>query len=196
MATRPREPDRSSLITPRYDGPIFDADSHIQERNFDFMAQYTPSKFHEDWLVHTKYDDKGEFSLFLGNHKVDNVEIADGVVFPPGKLKEWLKAIATGEQIDVRIPIQDNMYRRDARVEKLDEMGVEACLLFVGLIIATLAGCTCSARKRAMQAPMRCCMPTTSTCWRSSPSITRTGSIRHRSSRCGISTGRSRKPGG
>lgn len=138
MATQPKDPDRSSPVAPRYDGPIFDADSHIQERNFDFMAQYTPKKFHEDWLVQTKYDDKGEFGLYLGNHKVDNTEISDGVVFPPGKLKEWLKAISTGHQIDVRIPIQDNMYRRDARVEKLDEMGVEACLLFVGLIISTL----------------------------------------------------------
>jgi predicted TIM-barrel fold metal-dependent hydrolase len=122
---------------PVYDGPIFDADSHIQERNFDFMAQYTPRKFHEDWLVQSRYDEEGEYSLFLGQHKVDNTEIADGVVFPPGKLKEWLKAIATGEQIDVRIPIEDNMYKRDARIAKLDEFGVEACLCFVGLIIST-----------------------------------------------------------
>ena len=138
MATDLKEREQKSQDGPVYNGPIFDSDSHIQERNFDFMAQYTPKKFHEDWLVHTKYDEKGEFSLYLGNHKVDNVEIADGVVFPPGKLKEWLRAIATGEEIDVRIPIEDNMYKRDARVEKLDEMGVEACLLFVGLIISTL----------------------------------------------------------
>ncbi len=138
MATKSRDFEQSSLVVPRYDGPIFDADSHIQERNFDFMAQYTPRKFHEDWLVHTKYDERGEFGLYLGNHKVDNTEISDGVVFPPGKLKEWLKAISTGHEIDVRIPIQDNMYKRDARVAKLDEMGVEACLLFVGLIISTL----------------------------------------------------------
>src|SRR4051812_38741560 len=102
MATKPKEDEGSSGPASLYRGPIFDADSHIQERNFDFMAQYTPKKFHEDWLVHTKFDDKGEFGLYLGNHKVDNAEIADGVVFPPGKLKEWLRAISTGQQIDVR----------------------------------------------------------------------------------------------
>jgi len=126
-----------TAAAPVYNGPIFDSDSHIQERNFDFMAQYTPKKFHEDWLVQSRDDDKGEYSLFLGNHKVDNTEIADGVVFPPGKLKEWLKAVASGEELDVRIPIEDNMYKPGARVAKLDEQGVEACLLFVGLIIST-----------------------------------------------------------
>ncbi len=122
---------------PAYTGPIFDADSHIQERNFDFMAQYTPKQFHEDWLVKSKYGPDGDYGLYLGSHKVDNTEIADGVVFPPGKLKEWLRAIATGEEIDVRIPIEPNMYQRDARIAKLDEFGVEACLCFVGLIIST-----------------------------------------------------------
>lgn len=136
MNTTKLEKD-GSAATPSYAGPIFDADSHIQERNFDFMAQYTPKKFHEDWLVQSKHGDDGEYAIYLGNHKIDNAEIADGVVFPPGKLKEWLKAIRTGEEIDVRIPIEDNMCQRDARVAKLDETGVEACLLFVGLIIST-----------------------------------------------------------
>jgi predicted TIM-barrel fold metal-dependent hydrolase len=121
----------------KYTGPIFDADSHIQEANFDMMAKYLPKKFHEDWLIKSKYDANGEYSLFLGNHKVDNVEIADGVVFPPGKLKEWLKAVAAGREIDARIPITPDMYTLAGRVAKLDEFGVEACLLFVGLMIST-----------------------------------------------------------
>jgi predicted TIM-barrel fold metal-dependent hydrolase len=129
--------EKQSKTAPLYTGPIFDADSHIQERDFGFMARYTPKRFHEDWLVQSRYDENGEYSLFLGQHKVDNTEISDGVVFPPGKLKEWLKAIATGEEMDVRIPIEANMYQRDARLAKLDEFGVEACLCFVGLIIST-----------------------------------------------------------
>ena len=120
-----------------YTGPIFDADSHIQERNFDMIARYLPKKYHADWLIESKYGPDGEYGLWLGSHKVDNTEIADGVVFPPGKLKEWLKAVASGSEIDVRVPITPDMYTLKGRVAKLDEFGVEACLLFVGLMIST-----------------------------------------------------------
>jgi hypothetical protein len=65
MATNPKQTDDQAWRRPVYDGPIFDADSHIQERNFDFMAQYTPKKFHADWLVQSRYDENGEYSLFL-----------------------------------------------------------------------------------------------------------------------------------
>jgi predicted TIM-barrel fold metal-dependent hydrolase len=123
--------------TPVYNGPIFDSDSHIQELNFSMMPKYLPEKYHEDWLIQSKYDDAGEYSLFLGKHKVENTEFADGVVFPPGKLKEWLAAVAQGKEMDVRIPIQPDMYTLKGRVQKLDEFGVESCLLFPGVMVST-----------------------------------------------------------
>jgi predicted TIM-barrel fold metal-dependent hydrolase len=129
--TRTEEP------APAYSGPIFDSDSHIQERDFSFMAKYLPRKFHEKWLVTSRYDDQGEYSMFLGDHKVDNTEIADGVVFPPGKLKEWLKAVATGREMDVRVPITPDMHTRKGRLAKLDEFGVDGALLFPGVVIST-----------------------------------------------------------
>jgi predicted TIM-barrel fold metal-dependent hydrolase len=153
MATNPVAKEGQGTAEPRYDGPIFDADSHIQERNFDMLAKYLPKKFHEDWLVQSRYDEKGEYSLFLGNHKVENTEIADGVVFPPGKLKEWLRAIATGEEIDVRIPISPDMYTLKGRVEKLDEFGVEACLCFVGLMISTFGWLHVFGEKKGWEGP-------------------------------------------
>jgi predicted TIM-barrel fold metal-dependent hydrolase len=126
--------NKSGLPAPLYDGPIFDSDSHIQERDFSFMPDYLPKRFHDKWLVDSRYDAEGEYSLFLGDHKVDNTEIADGVVFPPGKLHEWLAAISTGNEIDVRIPIAPDMYSLEGRIEKLDEFGVESALIFPGLM--------------------------------------------------------------
>lgn len=126
--------NRSPLAAPAYSGPIFDSDSHIQERDFSFMPHYLPKRYHEKWLVDSRYDDQGEYSLFLGAHKVDNTEIADGVVFPPGKLKEWLAAVSTGREIDVRVPITPDMNTLKGRIEKLDEFGVESALIFPGLM--------------------------------------------------------------
>ena len=176
MATNPAVKEGQSTVEPRYDGPIFDADSHIQERNFDMLAQYLPKKFHEDWLVQSRYDENGEYSLFLGSHKVENTEIADGVVFPPGKLKEWLRAIATGEEIDVRIPISPDMYTLKGRVEKLDEFGVEAACALSALMISTFGWLHVFGEKKGWEGPARRSTPTTSTCSTNGPSIIRTGS--------------------
>jgi predicted TIM-barrel fold metal-dependent hydrolase len=134
MNTLASSRNKSRLSAPVYNGPIFDADSHIQERDFTFMGQYLPKKFHEKWLISTHYDDQGEYHLWLGSHKVENTEVADGVVFPPGKLKEWLAAISTGKEIDVRIPISPDMNTLKGRVEKLKEFGVESALIFPGLM--------------------------------------------------------------
>jgi predicted TIM-barrel fold metal-dependent hydrolase len=130
--------NKSKLPVALYDGPIFDGDSHIQERDFSFMPKYLPKKYHEKWLVQSKYDEHGEYSLFIADHKVDNTEFADGVVFPPGRLKEWLAAIATGKEIDVRIPITPDMHTLKGRMAKLDEFGVDGALLFPGVVISTL----------------------------------------------------------
>lgn len=132
MASVSVKRNKSSLPAPRYEGPIFDADSHIQERDLSFMREYTPRKFHDKWLVDSRYDDKGEYHLWLGGHKVENTEIANGVVFPPGKLHEWLAAISTGKEIDVRVPITEDMYTGEGRIRKMDEFGVEASLVFPG----------------------------------------------------------------
>jgi predicted TIM-barrel fold metal-dependent hydrolase len=137
MAGAAASVDKNQSTEPIYTGPIFDADSHIQEKNFDFMAEYLPRKFHEKWLVSSKYGPDGQYGMYIGEHRVDNTELFDGVVFPPGRLKDWLRQIATGQQIDIRVPITPDMYTLQGRVAKLDEFGVESCLLFVGLMIST-----------------------------------------------------------
>jgi predicted TIM-barrel fold metal-dependent hydrolase len=127
----------SATEAPVYNGPIFDGDSHIQERDFSMFEKYLPKKYHKDWLIKTGYNAEGKYTVFLGDTEMHNFEISDNdLVFPPGKLKEWLAAISTGKEIDVRVPISKDMYTLQGRVEKLDEFGVESCLLFVGLFVA------------------------------------------------------------
>ena len=69
-----------------YDGPIFDCDTHIWERDFGFMKSYLPADLHEDWLV-ARRDGPDGFGLYIGQRRVFNAEAnAQGLVPPPGRL--------------------------------------------------------------------------------------------------------------
>jgi predicted TIM-barrel fold metal-dependent hydrolase len=122
-----------------YDGPIFDSDSHIYEADFAFFKGYLPEKYHAEWLPARKFGRDGRYGLYVGERRVENVDFdPNGLVPPPGKLKEWLRAVKEGKSnIDGWIKPTPDMYERDARLKKLDEFGVEACLLFVGEFNAT-----------------------------------------------------------
>jgi predicted TIM-barrel fold metal-dependent hydrolase len=123
-----------------YDGPIFDADTHIVEQNLDFFKDYLPKRYHADWLPAGKIGKDGQFALHIGDTKVTNYDFnPDGLVPPPGKLKEWLKAMKEGREVeDGWIQATPDMHNRDARIAKLDEFGVEACMLFVGNFNSTI----------------------------------------------------------
>ena len=124
---------------PTYDGPIFDCDSHIWERDFDFLRKYLPQELQADWLVARKVGPDGRFGLHIGDRMVENAESnAQGLVPPPGKLKEWLQAMKEGKS-NVEgwgLPTPD-MMEPAARLAKLDEFGVEGCILFVGEFVTT-----------------------------------------------------------
>jgi predicted TIM-barrel fold metal-dependent hydrolase len=123
-----------------YDGPIFDADTHIVEENFDFFKDYLPKPLQQDWLLTAKQGADGRFALHVGDRRVENYDFREGLVPPPGKLKEWLRAMKEGKEVeDGWIPATKDMHNREARLAKLDEFGVEACLLFVGNFNATIA---------------------------------------------------------
>jgi predicted TIM-barrel fold metal-dependent hydrolase len=70
---------------------------------------------------------------------VENAESnPQGLVPPPGKLKEWLKAMKEGKSnVEGWIQPTPDMYDREARLATLDRFGVEACILFVGEFVAT-----------------------------------------------------------
>jgi len=124
---------------PVYNGPIFDADTHIQEKDFSFFKKYLPEKYHADWLPARKHGPDGKFGIYIGDRRVENAEASEsGKIAPPGKLKEWLKAISTGEMVGEGVTPTPDMSERDARIAKLDEFGVESCIMFIGEFVATL----------------------------------------------------------
>jgi predicted TIM-barrel fold metal-dependent hydrolase len=122
-----------------YVGPIFDSDTHVQEGGLEFMAEYLPKELHENWLPAEKVGPSGEFGLHVGNRILLNAEAnSEGLVPPPGKLREWLAAVAKGESnVSGWIKPTAYMTDRDARLSKMDDFGVEGSLLFPGMFIAT-----------------------------------------------------------
>ena len=136
---------------PVYEGPIFDADTHIHEKDFSFFKKYLPEEFHEDWLIDTKYGPDGEYGMFVGQTRVENAEANEaGKMPPPGKLKEWLKAISTGVMIEEGHDPTPDMGERGPRLAKLDEFGVEACIMFVGRFVATFGQITQLAEEKGV----------------------------------------------
>jgi predicted TIM-barrel fold metal-dependent hydrolase len=123
-----------------YGGPIFDADTHIVEDDFDFFKDYLPRQYHEAWLPSRKVGPDGVYAMYVGPRKLENYDFRDGLVPPPGSLKAWLRAMKEGREVDDGwIAATPDMIDRDARIAKLDEFGVEACLLFVGNFNISLA---------------------------------------------------------
>lgn len=123
---------------PLYDGPIFDGDTHIQEKDYAFFSKYLPEKYHREWLPARKHGADGRFGLYVGETRVESADIReDGKIPPPGKLKEWLMAINTGIAVDASADVTLDMYERDARVAKMREFGVDGSIMFVGEFVAT-----------------------------------------------------------
>lgn len=123
---------------PHYDGPIFDGDTHIQEKDYSFFAKYLPEKYHQEWLPARKYGPDGSFGLFIGDTKAENAEVEPGgLIPPPGKLKEWLRAINTGEKVEAGFMPTPDMSEAGPRLEKMKEFGVDGSIMFVGEFVAT-----------------------------------------------------------
>ena len=122
------------LPIPAYKGPIFDGDTHISEKDFSMFEKYLPKKYHKDWLIQRKFGPDGEFATYIGERKSDISETnAEGLVPPPGKLKEWLAAVKAGKStVEGWIKPTPDMYDPQARLAKLDEFGVDGSILFVG----------------------------------------------------------------
>jgi len=133
--------DISSSAAKSYAGPIFDADTHIWEQDFSFMERYLPDALKKDWLVARKVGPDGRFGLHVGDRMVENAEAnAEGLVPPPGKLKEWLQAMKDGKSnVEGWLHPTDDMVGPAARLLKMDEFGVKGAILFVGEFVATFA---------------------------------------------------------
>jgi predicted TIM-barrel fold metal-dependent hydrolase len=128
-----------AAVASAYTGPIFDCDSHVHEENYDFFSEYLPKQYQERWLLRRKQGQEG-FGLYIGDRKVHNAEAnPQGLVPPPGRLKEWLRAMKEGKSnVEGWTPPTRDMINRDDRLRKLDEFGVEGAIVFPGEFIATV----------------------------------------------------------
>ena len=124
---------------PAYTGPIFDADTHVIERDLAFFEEYLPPSLHADWLPRIGDGPEG-YGMYVGPRRVHNNESnPDGLVPPPGRLKEWLRAMKEGKSnVDGWMPPTPDMWNRDARLAKLDEFGVEGSVLYPGSFISSV----------------------------------------------------------
>jgi predicted TIM-barrel fold metal-dependent hydrolase len=125
-----------------YQGPIFDGDSHFYEVG-DAWSRHLPAAWRKKWLAEHRINSEGNRALYVGDRKVDISEgffAADGRVPPPGKLHEWLRAQKEGkDNVDMRVPPTADMYSRQARLAKMDEFGVDACILFIGEMVSAIS---------------------------------------------------------
>jgi hypothetical protein len=53
-----------------YEGPIFDADTHLFE-TADAFVKYLPAEVRERHGIHFKHADDGQYALHVGNRKVE-----------------------------------------------------------------------------------------------------------------------------
>jgi len=131
-------------MTTTYTGPIFDGDSHIIEPlDCEAWNHYLPAEFKPKWSYRWSKDPDGKFVMYAGPHRVDvtaDFYSNEGQnVPPPGKLHEWLRSMKEGkENVDMRVPMTAPMTKRTARLQLLDEFGVEGSLLFPGNHVGTI----------------------------------------------------------
>ena len=126
---------------PVYKGPIFDGDTHLYETKDAW--KYIPEKYKADWDFIWKTGADGQFAQYIGNKKVEvsaGYTTEDGLIPPPGKMHEWLKAMKEGNlELEMRVPKTPDMMYPDARLKKMDEFGVEGCLLYCGDMVACIS---------------------------------------------------------
>lgn len=123
-----------------YTGQIFDGDTHIQEKDWEFMKDYLPSRYHDRWLITKRHGPEG-FGLYIGDRgcgvTMDEWP-EDGSMPPPGRLKDWLKALAMGEEIKETVMPTPDFYRKEERIQLLDKWNVDGSLLFVGQLVGII----------------------------------------------------------
>src|SRR5260370_31722592 len=123
-----------------YQGPIFDADTHLFETP-DAFSKYLPADMRKDYSIAFRVADDGQYALHVGKQKVDITadHYADGKVPAPGKLHEWLRAIKEGRlEIDLRVEMTPDMLNPADRVKTLDRWGVQSSIVYIGHMLAAL----------------------------------------------------------
>lgn len=133
---------KPGAAAPRYQGPIFDADTHYWETEEAWSA-YLSDSAKKNYGITFKTGDDGKYAMYVGPRKVeisaDHLQ-EDGRVPAPGKLHEWLRAMKEGKaDIDLHVQKTADMMEPSARLARMDEWDVRGSILFVGNMITAIS---------------------------------------------------------
>jgi predicted TIM-barrel fold metal-dependent hydrolase len=128
------------MMEPRYSARAFDSDGHYYEPH-DAFTRHLESKF-SDRSVHVVTGDDGLGRLYYGDQKMGMMKVTQtDYTGTPGSRREFFQGLVDDEgwrMVDI-IDAHDHpsMMQRSARLDLMDEQGVEATLLFpsVGLAV-------------------------------------------------------------
>jgi len=115
--------------------PLFDADNHYYEPP-DCFTRFIEPRF-RDLAIRTVVED-GRESIRIGDRPFTFLEnVPYRVVSRPGSLREMLRNLTNDDYnaSDFREPVSPEFLERDARLQRMDEQGLTAALLFPTLAV-------------------------------------------------------------
>jgi predicted TIM-barrel fold metal-dependent hydrolase len=107
---------------------IFDSDNHYYEPR-DAVGRHLDPRF-ADRAVKVVTDSSGKDTIFVAGQKHHFTPPTFDLVPPPGHLKEMMKSQGEGTAAAFLKPMRPEYQQRSARLEVMDEQGVESILLF------------------------------------------------------------------
>jgi len=117
------------------DMPLFDADNHYYEP-VDCFTRLIEPQFRDRAI--RAVERGGKESIVIGDQPFTFLEnVPYRVVSRPGSLREMLRNLGNDdyEASDFREPVSPEFLHRDARLERMDEQGLSAALLFPTLAV-------------------------------------------------------------
>ncbi|MBV9996390.1 MAG: amidohydrolase family protein [Caulobacteraceae bacterium] len=120
-----------------YRGPVFDADNHVVE-TAENMSRRIEEPYRTTHLIESR-EENGVCPWFVGGEKCVIREQSNkpgGLIPRPGSIKEFIKWMA-GENPDYRyVPVGVDIKTPEGRVARMDQMGVEASIIFPSEFLA------------------------------------------------------------
>ena len=109
--------------------PVLDADTHYYEPRDAFTRHL--SRKHWEHGVRVVRDELAREQILVGERVFRMIVPEFETTTKPGALREMLRRLASGDfkESDARQPIQPEYRNHDARLKKMDEQGVNACIV-------------------------------------------------------------------
>ncbi|MEE3328237.1 MAG: amidohydrolase family protein [Myxococcota bacterium] len=120
--------------SPTLENPLFDSDQHYYEPRdcfTRFMARKDMAK-----AIQVKPDSNGQEKIWVGDKPFTFLDWNFDRYAKPGALREMLKLMKTPDyQNQVVEEVQPEYLNRSARIRKMDDQGLDSCLLFPTLAV-------------------------------------------------------------